>query len=161
MADSLLRVAMAASNNGLRTKIADGAASGAITASTWTPTPMNTVVYDPLSQNSTSGAVGSITVKLDGYYIVSMRTSYLGVVDLTRMAASMWVQPSGGSIVGTLYGGDLTSGGAQAACMGTIGLLALHAGDLIAGYLYTSTGASTTAGVAALNTLEACWIGPL
>jgi hypothetical protein len=152
---------MAASNNGFRTKLTDSAASGAITASTPTLTPMNTITYDPLTQNSTSGIIGSITVKVDGYYIACMRTSYLGVVDFTRMLAMIYVARQGGGAVETIRGYDLSSGGIQAAILPACGLLKLLAGDLVAGAINVSTGASTTAAAAVLNTIEVLFVGPL
>ena len=160
MADSLLRVAMAASNNGYHTKLTDSAASAAIPATTMTATPMNTVVYDPMSMNSTAGAVGSITCKVDGYYIAAMRTSYSGVIDGTILLSDIWVNRQGAGMAETVRGYYICSGGVQVAILPACALLKLLAGDAVEGVIYTTTGASTTAAVATLNTIELVFVGP-
>jgi hypothetical protein len=159
MADSLLRVAMAASNNGYRAKIHDSVVSGAITASTFTALPENTTDYDPLTM-ATIANPAKITVDVDGYYIAAMRTSYLGNVDGTRMMAGLWVNRQGGGLTETVRGSDISGGGISVVAMQTCGLLKLLGGDAVEAVIFTTTGASTTAGVSTLNTLELVFVGP-
>jgi hypothetical protein len=159
MADSLLRVVMAASNNGYRARLADSAVSGTIAATTFTATPMNTTIYDPLAM-ATVANPAKITVDVDGYYIAVMRTSYLGNVDGTRMIAGLWVNRQGGGFTETVRGSDISGGGISVVAMPTCGLLKLLGGDAVEAVIFTTTGASTTAGVSTLNTLELVFVGP-
>ena len=160
MADSLLRTAMAATSNGLRAKLHDTAVSGTLGSGTPTATPMNTTDYDPLSMATVTNPA-KITVDIDGYYIVSMRTSFLGGVDLTRMIAGIWVNRQGAGFVETVRGHDMTLGSTVASVLFTIGMIKLQGGDAVEGVITVTTASSTTTSVSTCNTLELCWIGPL
>lgn len=154
MADSLLRVAMAASSNGFRTRLHDTAVSGVISATTFTGTPQNTADYDPMSMGTLANP-GVITVKVDGYYVIASRTSYLGNIDATRMIGTTYHNGSEG-----VRGSDISGGGASAVVMSTCGMLKLTNGDTVEGVIWVSTGGSTTTAVSTLNSLELAFVGP-
>ena len=159
MADSLLRVAMAAASNGYRTRLFDTAVSGAITAATFTALPENSTSFDPLAMGTVANPA-KITVQVDGYYMVAMRTSYLGSVDGSRMLAGIWVNRQGVGFAETIRGSDITGGGASSTVQCTCGILKLLNGDAVEAVIFNTTGASTTAGASTLNTLELTFIGP-
>ena len=160
MADSLLRVAMAASSNGYRANLADSAVSGTLTASTTTPTPMNTTNYDPLTMGTLANT-GKITVDVDGYYIVSMRTSFVAGVDGTRMLSMILTNRQGAGALEAIRGCDISAGGASGLVLCATGLLKLLSGDIVEGAISVSTAASTTAAGIALNTIEVAFVGPV